>query len=889
VTDLTHVVDEERAAIVAADLPALTLTRFGRHDRPHGKRETSTWLDVFAEIDRRVVQPHDEAGWSFATFEGDHRKKEHVEAVFALAFDLEPKSKDLIVDDDGLGDPHKAVDAFAGFAGIVHSTRSSRPRAARSRVILPADRSMTGEEYAALWPLVATLATRAGLRVDPAAKDPSRFWYAPSLPKEGEPVVVRLAGTPHRVDTWLAEAKRREATETTVPRGDVDGSRYARAAVEGAVGRLMMADDGTRNDTLAREAYGVAQALAGAGLDPLSARATLRAAIAGWDPTYLRKHEETLDRQLAEGAKRPRVLTPRERDTRAVTSSPTPASASASVEPPTVRIEADLSATVTAALEALATDPDLYQRGGSLMRIVHDVQPADRERKLFSPGTPRLRAVEAPVLRLHLARVARWVKFDSRSKTWRDSRPDQDVVSAIHALGEWPSVRPIVGVIETPIMRLDGAIVDVPGYDKATGFVYEPSDDFGRIPNAPTRDDARKAYAELAEPFGEFPWASESARAAAVCTVLTLLARPAIDGPVPACIFDKNTPGTGGSLCTDVAAQIACGRLPGRITWPHNPEELSKVLDTVAFRSAAIACFDNIATPFGGSSLDKYLTATHVEARVLGKSESTFVPWRTLIMGSGNNVAFPGDTIRRVLRARMETSLERPQDRADFRIRDLRAWVTSNRVRLVRAGLIVLRAYQAAGRPEQLKPWGGFEAWTSLVGSAVAWASGTSPLEARVDVGENVDPTAMAHSALLASLPRLAPEGATIRTLVGLLYPKGRAPTDGPPDGFDDLREALETLVPPKLPGASPDVARLGWKLRSLCKVVRGGHLLVNKKNRSDVAVWRVESVQGMGGIAGDGSNPRVENGREKTNTGPVLGGIPVDAPHPRAPEVTSW
>lgn len=515
---------------------------------------------------------------------------------------------------------------------------------------------------------------------------------------------------------------------------------------------------------------------------------------------------------------------------------------------PVVQVVTDLAETVDRAIAVLDQDPELYQRGGQLVTIVHEAEPGSREEKAFAPGAPRIKALSPPVLAYRLAVIASWVTAKKKRDTfeWVPTRPDPACVATIHQRGEWSCVRPIVGVIESPILRPDGTVHDVPGYDDATAYVYEPSERFPAVATRPTLEDARHALEILQEPFAEFPWATPGCMSAALCAVLALLARPAILGPVPAILIDKNTPGTGGSLCSDVVSLIATGRISARMSWPPTQEELAKVLDAYALRSALLVNFDNIppSMAFSGSALDKYLTAEDIECRILGKSEAPIVRWRAVIIGSGNNLTVSGDTVRRVLRARMETSLERPQDRDGFRIPDLKVWTKINRARLVHAALTILRAFIVAGRPSTLKPWGSFEAFSALVPAALVWAGAASPLSAQLDTTTAGDPELVAHATILRDWPRLAPQGSGIRNALGLLYPSGKTPGgDREPDGFDDLRDALETLAPPLRPGTGPESKKLGANLRRFLRVVRGDQRLTMEPDRKGVAVWAVERV----------------------------------------------
>ena len=83
---------------------------------------------------------------------------------------------------------------------------------------------------------------------------------------------------------------------------------------------------------------------------------------------------------------------------------------------------------------------------------------------------------------------------------------------------------------------------------------------------------------------------------------------------------------------------------------------------------------------------------------------------------------------RRVVPIDLDSKMERPEDRKDFKHPDLLPWVTSQRARLVAAALTVLRAYHVAGRPSHGEPaMGSFEAWDAIVRGAVVWSYGTDP------------------------------------------------------------------------------------------------------------------------------------------------------------------
>jgi putative DNA primase/helicase len=297
----------------------------------------------------------------------------------------------------------------------------------------------------------------------------------------------------------------------------------------------------------------------------------------------------------------------------------------------------------------------------------------------------------AATLTVQLARLVCFERQNPRGE-WKEALPSQAIVHAILERGDYPARR-LVGIIETPTVRPDGSLLSERGYDQQTGYLLEPNVEIDPIPDAPTQEDARRALAVIADVFADFPFTGDAERSVPVAALLTVIARPGIDGAVPAFLFDASTPGSGKSLCADVVAMIATGRGASKKGYSTKDDENEKVLGAYALRGAAIVTFDNINGAFGGSSLERVVSATgDVEQRILGKSEVPSVPWRATILGTGNNISVVGDMRRRVMLARMVPEREDPELRTGFRHPRLLEHVLENRPKLVHAALIILRA-----------------------------------------------------------------------------------------------------------------------------------------------------------------------------------------------------
>jgi len=514
---------------------------------------------------------------------------------------------------------------------------------------------------------------------------------------------------------------------------------------------------------------------------------------------------------------------------------------------PRIMITADLHSTVAQAVATLEGDTEIYQRDAQLVRVVR-VADAEHEREGMATGSPQIRALARATLRERLSAVGRYLKPVKNKLVAVE--PPQSIADCVAARGEWSTVRPITGVIETPSMRPDGSVIDAGGLDAATGYLYMPSRQFPAIPAHPTIDDARAALCDLIEPFAEFDFASDAARHVAVAAILALVARPAIGGPVPAFVFDASAAGSGKSLIAATITTLAHGRAAGVKTWPNDDEgELEKVLGGYALRGTQVVLFDNLRSAFAGGAIDKTLTAhDRVDLRVLGVSEVPTLQWRAVILATGNNIQIAGDTPRRVLVSRLEPMCERPEERTGFQIPRLADWSVDNHPRIVCAALTLLAAYNAAGRPAQdLGGWGSYEKFRDLIVAALVWAGAPNVMSCRPTTLGQVSDELAVLGVLLAKLPEIAPDGISARDLIARLYPPERTRTinngfDPPPDGWDNLREAVETLAPPNR-GQPPNPLRVGNALRVHVRRVVDGRYLDPNPDRDKISRWISRAV----------------------------------------------
>jgi len=396
---------------------------------------------------------------------------------------------------------------------------------------------------------------------------------------------------------------------------------------------------------------------------------------------------------------------------------------------PRIVVSSKIERVVDEAEDALRTEGMVYQRGGTLVHIVRGDSPMKWLR--IADGTPMIRKAEAEWLWERASAAATWIAVRKTKTGTEESevQPPPWVPKVLRARGEWPFPT-LDGCCDMPVLRPDGSIHDRAGYDGGSRVFYAPAQRWPAIKSDPTQQDARAALIELIEPFDDFMFVAESDRYAAIAFVLSVIARAAIDGPVPAFKFGATTPGSGKGLCADVGAIIATSAETAKMTHTTNEEETRKRALAIALSAPAVVMVDNIEGSFGGATWAMVLTAGVITDRLLGASEDRTVPVRSVIALTGNNIQFIGDTGRRVIPIDLDPKCEHPQDRTGFAHPDLKAYVSANRVRLASAALTLLRAYFVAGQPAHGKPlYGSFDRWDRVVRGAIIWAGGADVLE----------------------------------------------------------------------------------------------------------------------------------------------------------------
>lgn len=491
---------------------------------------------------------------------------------------------------------------------------------------------------------------------------------------------------------------------------------------------------------------------------------------------------------------------------------------------PLVIVGADIARMADDAVCALARHPDVYQRTGvGLARIIEAVEPDDASENarelLPAAGSLTIKGLAAPTVGEWLSVVAEFRAFDRRVTKGDGTRrvqPPGGLSTIVCAREVYPrEVRPLAGIIEAPALRRDGSCITAPGYDARSGLYLRWAGEPVDVADAPTRDDARAAFAVFEELFSDFVFQGDAkarrvALAATVAAILTPLARAAIDGPVPAFMWNADASLAGKSMLASTCGAVVLGRSPPPRQYTPDDDEMSKRIAAVALSGVPLWFLDNIRTHVEGGALELLLTAhDRIAARILGATVDREMSWRAVTYMTANGASYSADIARRLLHipllscGRREAGAVAGTTERTFRF-ELPSHAIEHRARYIGAALVMLRAHLAAGRPSSGESLPSFESWSRVVAHAIWWASDADPINARPPESANRDNdvarrVALAwHSAAPGELLTLA----AVRSRIAAVEP-GRGGAD--PSRASALVELASALA--ELAGA-PDLAR---------------------------------------------------------------------------------
>lgn len=378
---------------------------------------------------------------------------------------------------------------------------------------------------------------------------------------------------------------------------------------------------------------------------------------------------------------------------------------------PTIRVAAgELDRVVDASERELAAGSRHYQRGGLIVTVNTD----------RGTGETSIRPVTANALMRTLSSRATFERYDARAKGYVATDPPTKHVNVLIESESYQHLLVLRAIARQPYLRDDDTLMTDAGFDPKSGMFGAFDDLAFDVPAEPDKATAAAALAELKALLAEVAFAKDHDASAALAMMLTAAIRPALPA-APMGLVKASTISSGKSYLVSLFAGFAGPDRPSAYAFPTTEEECSKLLLAALLEGPAVVSFDNLTSDVNAyKSLCSALTEEHITDRLLGFSKTVTVPTSTLFLASGNNVDPMRDMVRRVLTITLDPKCETPATRRF--IGDPVATVRRRREHFVSLALTIVRAYIAAGCPDQgLTPLNSFGAWSRLARAPLVW------------------------------------------------------------------------------------------------------------------------------------------------------------------------
>ena len=399
-------------------------------------------------------------------------------------------------------------------------------------------------------------------------------------------------------------------------------------------------------------------------------------------------------------------------------------------------------------------------------------------------------------------------------------------------------------------MRLDGSLLNRPGYDEATGLLLEAEgDEIHPVPMYPTGEQVETALERLMKPFADFPLVGPVDKGVLLAALLTAAVRTVLPA-APAFGFDAPTQGSGKTLLAKCLAVLVLGEKP--TIWPHthsrDDEEIRKRIMTILLTGTRAVIWDNVIGVFDSASLAGAMTNHRVSDRLLGRNGHADVPNKALWLLTGNNLTLAGDLPRRVLKCRIDPETDRPFAR-QFDL-DPEAYCQHHRQRMIADALTVIRGWLATDDAPAPGNMASFEVWDLMVRQPVAWVARrfdplgeyADPMEA-VDAAQAADPEQEQLDALLCSLAEKFGSDPFTAKEVKKIHDNYHDPHLMKDFALSDAEQALAETITEFKTVKQLTTRAVGNVLKFRADRVVNGRRLRKRNGRGGVAAWVIENV----------------------------------------------
>lgn len=301
-----------------------------------------------------------------------------------------------------------------------------------------------------------------------------------------------------------------------------------------------------------------------------------------------------------------------------------------------------------------------------------------------------------------------------------ETTPSAQVLTAVLSGRSWPELPVLRRIIRNPILRPDGTLLQIPGYDPATGYYLAQSTPLEPVPDQPARHEVTQAREFLVDRFlADFPWRSLADKANYLALLVTPIIRPFSRSLSPFGVIEATMPGSGKTILTGCVGLLVGQRV---MTWTDSEDELRKSITAVLADQVGVVVFDNLeeGTVIGSAVLARLMTERTWTDRRLGTNAATSYPNDRLWLATGNNLRTGGDMASRSVWVRLDPNCPAPEARTGFTIPHLDTWILdpANQATVLRAVLTLVLDWTAAGAPtsSQVPEMRQFTRWAQYLG-----------------------------------------------------------------------------------------------------------------------------------------------------------------------------
>ncbi|MGA0092526.1 MAG: hypothetical protein ACO3JT_09340, partial [Candidatus Nanopelagicales bacterium] len=273
-------------------------------------------------------------------------------------------------------------------------------------------------------------------------------------------------------------------------------------------------------------------------------------------------------------------------------------------------------------------------------------------------------------------------------------------------------------VAHGPCLDREGRLVATRGYHGSLR-AYLDIPEALRVTDAPPAPATVSAALDLIYQWiGGFPFETDGDRANFVALNVSVMCREMYKGPTPMFMVSAPSRGAGKTLLASLAQDLHQGARVVR-TWPRRDEEDRAILATLRPRHP-IVLFDNVDDAVDSPSLAALTTAETWSGRLLGQSAELTIPVRSVIVLTGRTPATTDELARRTRVIHLVPQVSKPWLRDGWEIPDITGWTHARRGDLLSALLVMVRDWQAAGKPPPPRLLGSYEDWSRVVGGIVS-------------------------------------------------------------------------------------------------------------------------------------------------------------------------